>query len=287
MPTQYLEAELRRNGDPHDHRRRRVERRDRAAVERQFPNVQVVPGDGTLWYTEGTNVGMRAALEYEPDYVLAINDDQVFDANSVRRLVATAERHPRSVVGALLLRWDTPHVAFQVSPKWITRAGGWRHWVHQTVWTVPKKPWRVELIVGNCVLIPARAIREEGVMNSLRHPNFGDAEFTPRLRKRGWNLLIEPRARVFCQPNTIPPRVRRMSAREKFSALFGDLRNGHNLRRRFYVYWDGAPSRSQAVAAFCIFFIRAAMGRNLEGQWAQLQEEAPLSATFADAVVED
>ena len=124
-------------------------------------------------------------------------------------------------------------------------------------------------------------------MNSLRHPNFGDAEFTPRLRRRGWNLLIEPRARVFCQPNTIPPRVRRMSAREKFSALFGDLRNGHNLRRRFNVCWDGAPGRTQAVAAFCIFFIRTAMGRNLEGQWAQLQEEAPLSATFADAVVED
>jgi GT2 family glycosyltransferase len=59
------------------------------------------------------------------------------------------------------------------------------HWFHQTVWTVPEKPWRVDLIVGNCVLVPTEAIKEVGLMDSKRYPNFGDAEYTPRLRRKG------------------------------------------------------------------------------------------------------
>ncbi len=257
------------------------------AIRQRFPAVEVIRGDGNLWYTEGTNVGLKAALEHDPDYVLAINDDQIFDANALRFLVETAQKHPRSVVGALLLLWDAPHRVFQVSPKWVTASGGWRHWYQQTVWTVPEKPWHVELIVGNCVLIPARAIREEGVMNARRYPMFGDAEYTPRLRRRGWDLLVDPRARVFCQPNTIPPRVRRMSTREKIDALFLNLEHTQNLRRRFYAYWDGAPSKPAGVAAFFVFLLRVLLGKNTEGAWGRLQEEAPLSETYAELVVKD
>src|SRR5438128_11322445 len=50
------------------------------AVRREFPSVELIAGNGDLWFTEGTNVGVRAALKKEVDYVLMINNDQVFDA---------------------------------------------------------------------------------------------------------------------------------------------------------------------------------------------------------------
>lgn len=256
------------------------------AIEREFPEVEVIKGDGNLWFTEGTNVGMRAALKHNPDYILLINDDQIFDENSVKYMVETAEKYPRSVVGSLLLLWDTPHKLFQVAPKWETFSGGWRHWYHQTIWTLPKKPFQVDLIVGNCVLVPVQAINEEGLMDSKRYPNFGDAEYTPRLRKNGWKLLIEPRARVFCQPNNIPAKVTKMTFREKFNALFINLGHIHNLRRRFYSNWDGAPTKMQGVAAFSVFFIRLLLRKNAEGQWGSFQKERDLAEIYADSVVE-
>lgn len=256
-------------------------------IKKQFPGVEIIKGDGNLWYTEGTNVGVRAALERHPDYILTINDDQVFDSDALICLVSTAEKHPRSIVGSLLLLWDTPHKLFQVSPQWNTWTGGWRHWYHQTVWTIPQKPWKVDIIVGNCVLFPVEAFEEAGLMDSKRYPNFGDAEITPRLRKMGWTLLIEPKARVFCQPNNIPARVNKMSIREKFNALFADLKHIHNLRRRFYSNWDGAPNKFKGVSAFIIFFIRLFFKRNAEGDWIKNQKEKPLYETFQDAVVRD
>jgi GT2 family glycosyltransferase len=251
-----------------------------------FPDVELIVADGTLWFTEGTNVGIRRALTRNPKYILLINDDQVFDADFLIYMVETAERHPRSVIGSLLLLWNTPHRLFQVSPIWDTWAGGWRHWYSQTVWTVPESSWKVDLIVGNCVLIPAEAFRNHGLMNSARYPNFGDAEFTPRLRKDGWTLLIDPRARVFCQPNAPPPRVRTLGWRRMISDLFLDLRSNHNLRRRLYADLDGGPTMLKGLTAFIVFLIRAAIGNSPEtGSWAAKEE--PLRKTFAAAVVDE
>ena len=256
------------------------------AIARDHPNVEIVFGDGNLWFTEGTNVGVKAALRHDPDYVLMINDDAVFDQDFLRFMVDTAESNDRSIVGSLLLLWDRPHMLFQVSPRWETWSGGWRHWQSQTVWTIPERPWQVDIIVGNCVLIPAAAIREVGLMNSKRYPNFGDAEYTPRLRKAGWKLLIDPRARVFCQPNDIPVRVRTLSLREKLHALFVNLHHAHNLRRRYFACTDGAPTYFHGVAAFSAFLVRLALRRNLESDYANALDEPPLSKTFADAVID-
>lgn len=256
------------------------------AIKNEFPEVEIVLGDGNLWFTEGTNVGVRAALKHDPDYVLMINDDAVFDSKFLSYMVETAEKYPRSVVGSLLLLWDQPHKLFQVSPRWETWLGGWRHWVKQTVWTIPEKPWEVGIIVGNCVLIPRKAIDENGLMNSERYPNFGDGEYTPRLKKNGWKLLIDPRARVFCQPNTIPAKVTKMTLRDKFNALFIDLKHIHNLRRKFYFYIDSAPTKSIGFIAYLIFFARLVFGKNIEGDWAYNQKEPPLSEIFADKIVQ-
>ncbi|HEX5856031.1 MAG TPA: glycosyltransferase, partial [Thermoanaerobaculia bacterium] len=49
------------------------------AIRSEFPGVEIVPGDGTLWYTAGTNRGFEAALARGPDYVLAMNDDTAPD----------------------------------------------------------------------------------------------------------------------------------------------------------------------------------------------------------------
>ncbi len=256
------------------------------AIRAEFPEAEIIAGDGNLWFTEGTNAGIRAALKHEPDYILLINDDQVFDSNAIRAMVECAERHPRSVVGSLLLLWDTPHKLFQTAPVWSTRLGGWRHWQNQTVWTVPKSPWKVDIVVGNCVLVPAAAIQEAGLMNSKRYPNFGDAEYTPRLRKLGWQLLIEPLARVFCQPNTLPPRIKAMGLRKMFSALFVDLGNVHNLRRRLYANLDSAPSKLKGFTAFSVFLVRAAVGRSNERiHSGEAANEPPLNETFSSAVI--
>ncbi|MGH9945917.1 MAG: glycosyltransferase family 2 protein [Pyrinomonadaceae bacterium] len=225
------------------------------ALREQFPDVQVIDGTGDLWYTAGTNLGVEAALEHDPDYILCINDDSIFDADAVRKMVDCAERHPRSVIGALLLLWDEPHRVFQVAPKWNTLRGGWQHWYQQTVWSVPQSAWEVEMIVGNCVLYPAKVFAEVGMMNPEISAQYGDAEFTTRIRKNGWRLLIEPSARVFCKPNYTHISVLGLPFRKQIETFFTNTRSGSNLIHQLRQSWHTAPTRVQGLTAFFMFYI--------------------------------
>ncbi len=257
------------------------------AIRASFPDVEIVVGDGNLWYTAGTNRGIEAAMRHDPDYILAINNDSIFDEKCILNMVECAEKHPRSVIGALLLNWDTPHRVFQVSPRWELWKGGYRHWHNQTVWTVPPRPWEVELIVGNCVLYPVAAIREVGLMDEKHLAQFGDAEYTPRMRRSGWRLIVEPRARVFCKPNDTTTGFRARPLREKLRLLFSDRTGLYSLHRRFYANLGGAPNRLQGLLVVPIVYIRYVLGRNQEGAWGVNQDEEPLAKTFASLVIND
>ena len=254
-------------------------------VKAAYPNVQIVSGGGNLWFSGGMNRGFEAALERDPDYILSINNDTVFDRKLLRNLIETAEKHPRSVVGALLLLWDQPHRVFQVAPKWSAYWGGFRHWQLQTVWTVPDRPWKVEIIVGNCALFPVEAIRECGLMDEKRFPHYGDAEYTPRMRRAGWTLLIDPRARAFCQPNTPPPSVGKMPFGKKLRTLFLDKGNANSLWRRTYANLYGAPNKLSGLVATPVFYFRYLIGKNFESSYAERVPEPKLKDLYANEVV--
>ena len=252
------------------------------ALRQSFPYVEIIEGSGELWYTAGTNRGLEAALRHKPKYILAINNDSIFDENCLKRLVDCAERNSRSVVGALLLNWSLPHQVFQVSPQWSFWRGGMRHWRKQTVWSVPDDPWEVELIVGNCVLYPADAVREVGLMDEVDLPQYGDAEYTPRMRRKGWKLLIEPKARVFCKPNDEISGFRHLPLRKKLNEMLFRSTGPYSLRRRIHANLGAAPNRLQGLLAVPIFYARTLFGINSEGNWAAEQPEKPLRDVFGD-----
>ena len=226
------------------------------ALRAAFPDVFVIEGSGDLHYAAGTNRGISAALEWQPDFLLLANDDAVFHRSFLQCLVATAKDNPRSVVGSLLLLWNEPYKVFQVAPRWNTRAGGWVIPDDITIRNVAHSPLGVEAIVGNCVLVPRTAIEECGVLDEKKFPHgWGDAQFTVRLRNAGWQLLVDPNSRVWCEPNTNPMPLHEASFSETLNVLVRDQRHPVNLRRQFVARWESAPSGTKAVAAFTFYLI--------------------------------
>ncbi len=224
------------------------------AIRKEFPEVEIIAGDGTLHYAAGTNRGIEAAIAWSADYIAAMNDDAVFHDQFLLRLIAAATTEPRSVVGGLLLLWDEPHRVFQVGQVWKTLKGGWEIPQDLTAFTVPKEAFEVECLVGNCVLIPAAAIRECGVLDEKQFPHgWGDAQYFARLSKAGWKLLVEPRSYVWCEPNTYPPPLHQLTLKRRLNILFKDERNPLNLKRQFVQRWESAPSKFAALAAFIVY----------------------------------
>lgn len=250
------------------------------AIQDTFPQAEIIAGDGTLWYSEGVNVGVRAALARNPDFILIYNDDSRFPPNLIRQLLNTAQFHPTSLVGPALVDWDSGSQVFQTGIRWQTSYGGWRPLFRQTVDDLPSGPFPVEMIAGNCILIPTRAFRDAGLMKSDTLPNFGDSELTARMRRQGWRLVIDPAARLLCQPNEASARLSTMSFGELYGSLWGRRTSYHNLRQKFAVNKDGAPSRWQGYAASLIFLARVGLQSvGLSGRWPAQLPERPLKET--------
>jgi GT2 family glycosyltransferase len=224
------------------------------AIQKEFPGVQILRGDGTLHYAAGTNRGISAALQRNPDYIVTMNDDAVFHEQFIQRLVKTAEANPHSIVGALLLLWNEPHRVFQVDFKWKTSRGGWIQPEKATVFDFPKQAFDVEGMAGNCVLFPVEAIRECGLMDEKKFPHgWGDIQYIVRMKRHGWRLLIEPKSYVWCEPNTYPKPLHQLSKREILKNLFQNRRHPTNLQRQFIARWESAPTKSQAFLGFLIY----------------------------------
>lgn len=224
------------------------------AISQNFPDVQIVPGDGTLHYAAGTNRGISAALLRKPDYIVTMNDDAIFHDQFLIRLIKTAEANPQTVVGALLLLWNEPHKVFQVDFKWKTLAGGWFQRENLTAFDFPNKAFEVEGMAGNCLLFPVEAIRQCGLMDEkhFRH-GWGDIQYVVRMKKMGWRLLLEPKALVWCEPNTNPKPLHGLPAREILRILFVNHRHPANLQRQFRARWESAPSKAQALGGFLVY----------------------------------
>lgn len=233
------------------------------AIESEYPDVTVLFGDGSLHYAGGTNRGIEAALDWGSDFIVTMNDDSIFHEEFLVRLVETARDNKRSVVGSLLLLWDNPHMTFQIDPKWSVWQGGWVFPRDLSAFSGRSAPFKVECLVGNCVLFPAAAIRENGMLDEKNFPaGWGDAQFAMRLRKAGWQLLIDPRSKVWCEPNTYPKPLHSLGRLERLKVLVLDRKHPANLSRQFKAMWHSAPSKPNAVAAFLSYvshlFLKAA-----------------------------
>ena len=224
------------------------------AIKNDFPDVRLEFGDGTLHYAAGTNRGIEAAMKWGADLVVAMNDDSIFHEDFLVKLVETSKRFERSIVGASLLLWDNPHLTFQIAPTWSSVNGGWIFPQNKPIFSFPSEPYQVECIVGNCVLFPAAAIEENGLMDETNFPTgWGDVQYTMRMKKAGWNLIVDPSSKVWCEPNTYPAPLHTLPFSERVRILCRDRRHPANLGRQFKALWHSAPSRTSAVIAFAFY----------------------------------
>ena len=64
-------------------------------VSSSFPESLLLRGDGNLWWTGATNLGVRHALDWGATYLMTLNDDVIATEDFVEKMLSWAERKPR------------------------------------------------------------------------------------------------------------------------------------------------------------------------------------------------
>lgn len=165
-----------------------------AAIQALYPDVMVLAGDGSLWWTGAIATGMRYAYDQGAEWFIWLNDDCQVPPNTLTDLVTWCREHPGAIVGGQGVESDHPdRIAFGGKIKtW----KGYRFIQAESGQIVP-----CDLLSGNLVCIPRAAVEQVGFPDPRLMPHYGgDSLFLLRAKKAGFPLFVDARHRLLNLP---------------------------------------------------------------------------------------
>lgn len=164
------------------------------AIRSQFPEVEILKGDGNLWWTGAIAQGMKHAYERGAEYLVWLNDDCQPAPDTIRSLVQFCQEHPGAIAGAQGVERDQPEqIAFGGKVK------TWKGFRFLQV--SPGKVQECDLLSGNLVCLPRAVVQAIGYPDPQITPHYGgDSLFLIRAKKAGFRIFVDARYPVLNSP---------------------------------------------------------------------------------------
>lgn len=167
-------------------------------IQSLFPNVTLLHGDGNLWWSGATNLGIAYVMgkTETDDYLLTLNDDTLFDTYYLKRLIESAIEYPNALIGSIAV--------IQNDESRVIDGGPWINWVtakihyankgeiYREVLKSNKRMEPANLLSGRGMLIPISVLKDIGFINAIALPHYGaDYEFSHRAFSKGYLLYVD------------------------------------------------------------------------------------------------
>lgn len=176
-------------------------------IAAEFPHVLILRGDGDLWWTGATALGIDRVLSRcgEADFILTLNNDTRVEPGYVEVLVRVAAAYDgRVLVGSVAVDNRDCDTIVDGGPyiHWSTGKSGSFH-VGESLRTVRESgvnQSEPDVLPGRGTLITVRCLREIGNFDAKRLPHYAaDYEFAARARKAGYKLVMSYDAPVYSE----------------------------------------------------------------------------------------
>jgi N-acetylglucosaminyl-diphospho-decaprenol L-rhamnosyltransferase len=163
-------------------------------IAEQFREVQLLRGDGNLWWTGAINLGIRHAMvrASEADAILVINDDIDVNSDYLETLHGLRKSMSKMLIGSVLVDIKNPEVIYDGG-----RIVNW--WTAKVTMLNSKRKLSefeenhyvdVSLLTGSGTLIPIQVFREIGLYDDKHFQQCGDTELPVRAKNVGYRLIV-------------------------------------------------------------------------------------------------
>ncbi|RMH19009.1 MAG: glycosyltransferase family 2 protein [Gammaproteobacteria bacterium] len=209
----------------------------------EFPEVAVVQGTGSLWWTGGMNRCVEYILTRagDGDYVLTINDDVILPPHYISQKVDRAREFPGAIIGSVCVYMEDEDkietsgmmVDFRARKFCPLVPHGARRSRLNVSGMVPASH-----LPGKGVLIPVSVYKRIGLYDGKHFPHYhADSEFTFRAFKYGIKVYVDFDSVVRSQVNLY--NAGRSSSRPSFRQVLHSFFSPYGLNS-FQAYWNMA-----------------------------------------------
>ena len=158
------------------------------AIQDKYPQVNILKGDGNLWWAGATNKGLEAILPHakNSDYVLTLNDDVFFENDYLECLARSAAERPEWLIGSVSIDFhNNKNIDRGHFFDWRTRGK-----ITDSL-NNEKYNDNVNVLSGRGTLIPVTVFKKIGLYAAKRLPQYAaDYELANRAQKAGFNLCV-------------------------------------------------------------------------------------------------
>jgi GT2 family glycosyltransferase len=165
------------------------------AVAQAFPAVELVLGDGNLWWTGGICLGMEYAIAQGAEHILWMNDDTLPLAGTIDRLLTFCRTNPKTITTAQC--YSDESLRFPTYGGQIKR--GFNVGLIQTG---PGETNSCDCMSGNLVCFPRSVVETIGYPEKHLMPQYtADIVYTWEAKKVGFELTVLGDAIAICEFN--------------------------------------------------------------------------------------
>jgi GT2 family glycosyltransferase len=173
------------------------------AIHEKYPDVNVIKGDGNLYWNGGMRVAFNAAMEKGFDYYLWLNDDTYLYPSAIETIISTSSKLNAQINNSVVVVGSTQaSLSGELSYGGLRRISWWRPLTFTLV-SPSNIPEICDTINGNCVLIPREIASTVGNLEESFIHSMGDIDYGLRLGKAGFCIYVSPGFVGQCQPNPI------------------------------------------------------------------------------------
>lgn len=171
------------------------------AVSNAYPTVQIIQGNGNLFWNRGMRLAFEVATQSNSNYYLWLNDDTLLYPNALQTLLNTEYsltakgEHYAIVVGS------TQDSESGVLTYGGVREGKWWHPFQFQPIEPGADPQPCYTMNGNCVLIPRSVVQRVGNLTLSFHHYLGDYDYGLRAKQRGCSVWVAPSYVGTCAAN--------------------------------------------------------------------------------------
>lgn len=185
-------------------------------IRKNFPDVQIIEGDGSLYWNGGMRRAWGLSLGTRTDFYLWLNDDLALASNAIENLLSTfdhvAPPDSRAIVVGKVMSPDGSSVTYggKKRRKGLSRL---------SFTTLDANEATCVTFNGNCVLFPTSVVTDVGINSDAYRHSMGDIDYGLRATQVGYRLYQTAEAVGFQDHNTLSyfrPRDRTLRGTLKF-----------------------------------------------------------------------
>ena len=196
----------------------------------EFPEVTVIEGNGHLFWTAATNLGVRHALDQGASHIMTLNNDTVATPDFIEKMYFWGTSKPDALFGALAIDSATLKPVYGGETiNWFLNS--YQSLLQKIPANQQKGIHKVTHFPGRGLWIPKRVFDTIGLFDEKKFPHYyADYDFTHSALRAGFEIYCNYDAKLLTYPAESGERKLRQkkSFSNYYNHLFG-IRGGGNL----------------------------------------------------------